>query len=207
MLESVSQKGFNQVVYVAAGLETLPYRSEELAGYKIIEVDLEGMIEYKKEIIERLKQENIIKVNNSVKYIAADLTDLLLLEELLKPDLSSGSTLFVLEGISYYIPKDFFKKLLDLLQKLPKKTAFIMDYWPENIKLDPSMKKTDERFSQDIEGYKGVFYSHEEVAALFEDYIKVNLAISEVEKLYCTDLLLQKRETSSNVNFMAAFSV
>jgi methyltransferase (TIGR00027 family) len=105
----------SQIVILGAGLDTRAYRLEPLQkhNHTIFEIDLPLLIEYKKKTLD-----NEEPLCNLVR-VPADLSNPIWTRKLLNHGFSSEiSTLWILEGLVYYIDKDIISSLLKRAQEL-----------------------------------------------------------------------------------------
>ncbi|MBU4484181.1 class I SAM-dependent methyltransferase, partial [bacterium] len=132
--EYINDRGINQVMNIAAGLNTFPYRHPDSFGLqRYAELDLPKMIDFKKEFISRLVDDGVIeKLHPSVQYVPIDL-----LSDELEFNVEGWDwnrpTMFILEGISYYVPFDKLKNIINKLSQLSSKgSVIVMDYFLKN---------------------------------------------------------------------------
>lgn len=130
-LKTCLKNGIEQLVILGAGYDTRAYRIEELKNtIEIYEVDHPSTQKFKKDIMEKL-----FGNDDSVKYVPIDFETQKIDEELPKygyrPDLK---TLFIMEGLSMYIPKSAVENTLSFIKTCSKKgSSIIIDFYPETL--------------------------------------------------------------------------
>ncbi|GBF98456.1 S-adenosyl-L-methionine-dependent methyltransferase [Raphidocelis subcapitata] len=104
--------GIKQVVIIAAGYDTRAYRLGR-PGVKFYEVDLPHASEKKRELVEKLFPADKYP---RPQFIGADLSQVGLADALAPSDFDrSRRTLYLIEGLVYYLPPVAFKSLLSAL--------------------------------------------------------------------------------------------
>ncbi len=128
MLNNAIRLGCKQYLVFAAGYDTSAY---ELGNeIKVFELDQEEMIDEK---VKRLCNAGILKEN--VSYVKCDFTCDNWLENLLESGYDKQSLSFsTLLGISYYLTKDEFKKMLENISlNITDGSSLVFDYQTEEI--------------------------------------------------------------------------
>lgn len=131
-LQDSMAEGIKQLVILGAGYDTRAYRIEGLKEkVKVFEVDYP--------IIQKVKMEKIKEIFGSlpghVVFINADVGS----EELFKSLLEQGynpseRTLFIMEGLIYYIPPEGVENLLSsIVQNSGPGSRIIFDYFPQSM--------------------------------------------------------------------------
>ena len=122
ILQAVEEGGFDTVLNLAAGLDTRPYRLALPAALRWIEVDLPGMIEYKRE---KLKD---AKCFCRLERHAVDLTDGEVRRALFtKVGAAADKVLVVTEGLLIYLTPDEVKTLAADLHQPPAFKRWLTD--------------------------------------------------------------------------------
>ena len=122
ILKAVEEDGFDTVLNLAAGLDTRPYRLALPATLRWIEVDLPGIIEYKRE---KLKD---AKCFCRLERHAVDLTDVEARRALFaKVGAAADKLLVVTEGLLIYLSTDEVKTLAADLYQPPAFKRWLMD--------------------------------------------------------------------------------
>jgi|GEM_PF-1390352 len=139
------QKNGGQVISLAAGLSTYSYRSTWMEKVKYYaEVDFPDMIKFKKKTINRLiKEGTVSKPIIPIKYFSLDITDDILIKQLKsKGWQSSRKTVFIIEGISYYLSFQAIAKLIKNIRKAScSGSIVIIDYFPQTCSQTEQFKK------------------------------------------------------------------
>ena len=196
-----------QVVYLASGLNSTAYRLKELNSCKVIEVDLNNMIDYKQEKINGLCEKGIITESKNIVYLKLDLNNTSKLFSLLKEHLSADKkTIFILEGIIYYLEKSILKNIIELAKENYKNCLFIVDYWPSGKESDPVYKKMSDLFSLDFKETFKSLYSQEELRKLFSGFKCTDKSFAEIEPMFCKDTLLTGRADYVDAKIFYAYN-
>lgn len=130
-LKTSLNNGVEQVVILGAGYDTRAYRIEELKDkIEIYEVDHPNTQKFKKKIIKK-----VFGNNNFVKYAPIDFETQKIEDELPKYGYKSDlKTLFIMEGLSMYIPKSAVENTLLFIKANSKKgSSIIFDFYPESL--------------------------------------------------------------------------
>lgn len=126
-------KGFKQVVILGAGLDTRAYRMKfDQSDVTFFEVDKPAVISNKRDLIKTAKLHEAI-------YVSCDFTKTDLRECLFEKGFNSAeNTLFILEGLTYYLPQDVLDKLIEEIGSIGKSGDYIaMDYLIRNAFENP----------------------------------------------------------------------
>ena len=108
------RKGARQVVVLGAGFDSRGYRFQSrLTGKRFFEVDYGPTQEYKKERVKEI----LGALPVSVRYVPIDFTKDSLLEQLSKAGYSQREkTVFIWEGVVYYLPESSVKSTLQFVR-------------------------------------------------------------------------------------------
>ncbi len=132
-----AQDGLEQLVIMGAGYDTRAYRIGELKNVHVFEIDHPDTIKVKKDKINEI----FGFIPAHVTYVPADLE----VEKLDQRLAESGydktkKTLFVMEGLIYYLPPEAADDLLSfIVHSSGKESAVIFDYG--RVKLDTTIHK------------------------------------------------------------------
>lgn len=135
LIEKSAADGVEQYVILGAGYDTRAHRLELPATLKIFEVDQAEVQERK-----RSKLPQDVPNSENVTYVSVDFNTQSLSEQLLAAGFdTSKSTVFTLEGVSQYIPKEAVTSTLQELAGLTKKAdaTFYISYVDTNLDKDP----------------------------------------------------------------------
>jgi methyltransferase (TIGR00027 family) len=120
---SAIEKGVEQIINLAAGLDTRPYRMKLPANLKWVEVDLPGLIQYKNEKLSNIKP--VCRLER----IGADLTDATERKKLFQMlDADYKITLVITEGLIGYLSNDQAHELSASLFRTTSFRYWIMEY-------------------------------------------------------------------------------
>ncbi|MBI2344417.1 MAG: class I SAM-dependent methyltransferase [Deltaproteobacteria bacterium] len=185
------QRGALQMINIAAGLNTFPYRHPAARALQYFaEFDLPNMLTYKEETVRRLITEGMIpsttlKVSYHVADLTADITPVL---EQLCWDWSHP-TVVLMEGISYYIPRAALQAVIHTLGRFcAKGSVIIFDYLRIKDTKTPLYKTFYDSIAPRGEVFHTVF-DDEGVVRLFTPWFRVisDRTITDIEKEYCAD--------------------
>ena len=135
LIEKSAADGVEQYVILGAGYDTRAHRLELPATLKIFEVDQAEVQERK-----RSKLPQDVPNSENLTYVSVDFNTQSLSEQLLAAGFdTSKSTIFTLEGVSQYIPKEAVTSTLQELAGLTKKqdATFYISYVDTNLDKDP----------------------------------------------------------------------
>jgi methyltransferase (TIGR00027 family) len=122
ILKAVEEDGFDTVLNLAAGLDTRPYRLALPATLRWIEVDLPGMVEYKRTALKDAK------CFCRLERYAVDLSDLEARRALFaKVGAAADKVLVVTEGLLIYLDPEEVKTLAADLRQPPAFKRWLMD--------------------------------------------------------------------------------
>ncbi|MDD1693814.1 MAG: class I SAM-dependent methyltransferase, partial [Methanoregula sp.] len=123
--------GLEQLVILGAGYDTRAYRIEGLKNVRVFEVD--------QPVTQKIKVEKIEEISGSlpghVTYVSVDIG----VDELDRRLLESGydrslKTLFVMEGLIYYLPPGTVDEMLSFIaHNSGRSSAIVFDYIPESV--------------------------------------------------------------------------
>jgi methyltransferase (TIGR00027 family) len=123
------RRGLPALVILGAGLDTRPCRLPELAGTKILEIDLPQVQDFKKRCLSRL---GVLPSN--VHFVASDFNTEPLDSALARGGLSpSEPAIFVWEGVSQYLKPGSVDSVLRTIANRPKGTELVFTYVLEEV--------------------------------------------------------------------------
>jgi methyltransferase (TIGR00027 family) len=128
--------GLGQLVILGAGYDTRAYRmGGQLAGARVFEVDLPVMSRDKRARL----QKALGSVPEEVRYVEVDFNRQDVFERLAENGYDeSAPTLFVLSGVSMYLPESAVRKLLSQVASQPaRRTSILFDYMFDDLLTDP----------------------------------------------------------------------
>ncbi len=131
-LKTCIENGIEQLVILGAGYDTRTYRIGGLINnVEIFEVDHPDTQKFKKQIIKKLFGTNF----GNVKYVPINFENQKIDDELPKYGYkSSAKTLFIMEGLSMYIPVTSIENTLSFIANNSKNgSSIIFDYYPESL--------------------------------------------------------------------------
>ncbi|MEM9374659.1 MAG: class I SAM-dependent methyltransferase [Pseudomonadota bacterium] len=118
------------VVLAPCGLASYPYLTENNRLY--VEIDLEEVVEFRTERTNELFAAGNIP-SRKIKRIQQDLTAIRRSDDLDEWFPRVGQKIVVLEGISYYLTKEDWWRLVNLVfRRLSAGDVLIFDYWPKS---------------------------------------------------------------------------
>jgi methyltransferase (TIGR00027 family) len=131
-LEDSLDDGIEQLVILGAGYDTRAYRTKGLKEkVKVFEVDFQGTQKVK---IEKIK-EIFGSLPAHVAFVNADIGSEKLFKKLIEHGYNhSQKTLFIMEGLIYYLPPQSVDSLLSLIvQNSCPGSKIIFDYFPQSM--------------------------------------------------------------------------
>ncbi len=161
------------IINLAAGksplaLEVLEENHQRID--KVLEIDIAGMDE-KKELYDKF----FPNYSEKIKCITADITSypiLTLLNNLLHEYYSNHYCIIILEGITYYLNKDEFEKIISSFRSPEKNNIIIVEYMVPSNSLCEQRKNIPEEIFEIIKTYSGfdeiVTYSIDDLNEIFE---------------------------------------
>ncbi len=126
-LISAIEDGIEQVVILGAGFDTRAHRFKcELGNRRIFELDLAKMQRYKKEKLAAINTPQ----NKNVEYAIANFLNNTLHDVLSTTNFDPArSTIFLIEGLSYYLPPEIFRSIVAYSQDYcSSKNQLVFDY-------------------------------------------------------------------------------
>ncbi len=145
-------------VNFAAGFTSYPFLTEKPC--RSIEVDFGHVCEHKRARIDAWRRGGFLP-EREVEFIACDFRSERDLEELagrLGPTLGSTTSVAFLEGITYYLPREVFLRLFDILKRVQRPHSVVaLDFWTPEVVTHPVhirfRKFFADRFGHDESGY------------------------------------------------------
>lgn len=123
-----------QLIILGAGYDTRTYRfRNELTNIKCFEIDHPEMIARKRSAMKQITNTSTDTAyeNNYVHYCAADFNgkDSFDLDWLISQGVDKNKkTVFIIDGVSYFLQEDAFKNLLSVIALFPENTQVVFDY-------------------------------------------------------------------------------
>jgi methyltransferase (TIGR00027 family) len=126
VLLSESRAGVQQVVLLGAGYDSRPFRFRDVLAYtKVFEIDHPGTQARKRHMLERVKEASPANLS----FISMDFGRCSVQEALAKRGFSvEERTLFLCEGVSYYLPQPIVEGLLDFVSGCAAGSSIVFDY-------------------------------------------------------------------------------
>lgn len=169
------------IINIGSGFTNYPYLLE--GSFEYVEIDLENIIYYKKERIEKFVTEGLMPYRD-VYYYPIDLRNVIdreyLRSKLNGAIASASATMIIMEGLTFFLDEntlDYLFKLFGALQR--KGSEVVFDFWKPDAMDYPVLQKL-KAFLEGNFGYKMKDYF------LFDkDYIesKKDFVISEVKTI------------------------
>jgi methyltransferase (TIGR00027 family) len=165
---------FSQIVFLGAGYDTRALRFKDLnSGIRIFELDAAATQNRK---LETLKNSNI-KIPERVSYLEVNFKNENFADELVKSGFDTSlRTLFIWEGVTYYLKEDDIRRTLELINKhAPLGSMVCFDYMTQKIE---SVNQSEPFL---------FWMQPEELSVLLSDYgfnIIEHISPSEMEKRF-----------------------
>lgn len=149
----ITENNIKQMMHIPAGLNTFPYRHPKAKNLvRYAELDLPQMIDFKKQAVKKLKNDGVISDDViDVSYVSIDL-----LSEDFKGDFKAIDwnweipSIYVVEGISYYIPLDTLEHIIDVFHEtMANGSVLIMDYFPDHVRANEELNRVMESIPKD----------------------------------------------------------
>jgi O-methyltransferase involved in polyketide biosynthesis len=156
--------------------------AEKTANIAYYDVDLPHMIE---ERIKRIKKSNIFS-REQLKQVNTKSLDLTQINQIDLQDIfpDCKKPLFILEGITYFLPEEIVTAILKLIFKF-NGSAIILDYWPVNsLEISAIFKRIMHQLKGFIAENLNSFLTKKQVNLLKQHYAQVeDLSILEADEL------------------------
>ena len=124
------RQGLSTLVILGAGLDTRPYRFEELANLNVVEIDLPAVQEFKKARLSR----RFGALPQHVRFMPIDLTNDPLDATLAAAGLKAlEPAIFLWEGVSQYLQPKVVDHVLRTIARRPKGTVLVFTYVLEEV--------------------------------------------------------------------------
>jgi len=189
IVEEMKSKGITQALNIAAGLNTFPYRhlgAQNLSHYA--ELDLAPMLEYKQQQVEAFISKGLIaKPTFDIQYIPTDLASESFLEDFKKIEWNwEKPSIYIFEGISYYIPMERLKEIIDTFaETMTKGSILIMDYFPDISKKNEDLVTIMDDMPKDGGETCVTYLSKSEINNLLEHFNIISDRLeNDLEKTY-----------------------
>ena len=157
IFKNACEDNIPQIVFLGAGYDTRSYRFiDSLKNTKLFELDIETTQQRKIKIL----QNNKITIPDSLSFVPINFKTDSIYDVLQKAGYDSAKkTLFIWEGVIYYLKKEDVEKTLSLIQKYsPKGSILCFDYLTEKLNsINPSEPLqfwiTKEKIGELLSGY------------------------------------------------------
>ncbi len=143
LIETYFQKPGDKIfVNLGAGFTNYPFLIR--TPIKTIEVDLPHVVDYKKQKLSEFTKSGKLPVRD-INFIATDFNDsgdVAKLEKQLLNYIGNSESLFLLEGLTYYLKPSAFRSLIELICNLQKPNSVLaLDYWPPHLRNHETCEK------------------------------------------------------------------
>lgn len=159
-LENEKRLGCRQYILFAAGYDTFAIRNQD-ASLSVFELDLPQVLADKKKRIEQAG------LKSNAIYVPCNLSEALWKDRLIESGFQCGRKAFAsMLGISYYLPKDDFQKLLNTLSGIMRDgSAICFDYPSKEESLET---RTNQALARGAGEQMQARYSQQEMETLLE---------------------------------------
>jgi methyltransferase (TIGR00027 family) len=124
-LNDALEAGFQSIVVLGAGFDTLAYRVSGLASRQVYEVDLQQIIQSKREAIQRI----FGRVPVYIQLVPVDFNSQDLEVELQQAGYSQVQpAFFIWEGVTQYISEKAVRRIFEFLKKAPPGSQLVFTY-------------------------------------------------------------------------------
>lgn len=169
------------IINIGSGFTNYPYLLE--GSFEYVEIDLENIINYKKEAIERFMKQDLLPFRD-IYYYPINLNNVIdreyLRSKLNGAIASSNRSMVIMEGLTFFLDKKVLDFIFQLLGSTMKKgSEIVFDFWEPDAMEYPVLQKLrtylSERFG----------YEQKEYFLFDKDYIesKKDFVISEIKKI------------------------
>lgn len=169
------------IINIGSGFTNYPYLLE--GSFEYVEIDLENIINYKKEAIERFMKQDLLPFRD-IYYYPINLNNVIdreyLRSKLNGAIASSNRSMVIMEGLTFFLDKKVLDFIFQLLGSTMKKgSEIVFDFWEPDAMEYPVLQKLrtylTERFG----------YEQKEYFLFDKDYIesKKDFVISEIKKI------------------------
>jgi len=180
-------------INIAAGFTSYPFLIEDLID--CMEIDYPHVISFKKQRINELISNELLP-KRKITQVSADLCnpeDLRVIAHKIKSFISQRASFCLMEGITYYLPKDKLDAVFDALYKIQTNGSIIaFDFWKPGIQEHPVFirlqKFFSDRFNFNVKNYN----------LLGDDFIK---SIEGYKLIESTDVVEQEWKINQS-NFL-----
>ncbi|WBP85095.1 class I SAM-dependent methyltransferase [Kitasatospora cathayae] len=120
--KAASEQGIRQVVFVAAGMDTRPFRLDWAVGTTVFELDRPALLLAKDQLLDGAQPPAGVTRHPVAVDLAGEWTDLLLMGGF-RPDVP---TLWVIEGLMFFLPEDAVRRLLATVRGLSAEGSVLL---------------------------------------------------------------------------------
>lgn len=183
-IELVKRHRIERVVSLGVGLSLLSYwMSKRVNNLKFVDTDLEDVINARRERFEGLGSKHKTDFSKFEQkpfdLIAQDKADGSLSE------LTKGvPTLFVMEGVSFFLPLTTLKWLFKSLPSLDVTSAFLFDYWPDYVTTSKVYQSINKDYEESDSGKVKATFSIDEIDQLTGRSNVTDVEVREAEKMF-----------------------
>jgi len=126
ILQAECRAGIEQVVLLGAGYDSRPFRFRDaLRNIRVFEIDHPGTQARKRRLLARVDE----PIPNNITFIPVDFTRQTLQDALATHGFSADKkTLFLWEGVSYYLPRSVVEGVLDFVGSCAAGSSILFDY-------------------------------------------------------------------------------
>jgi O-methyltransferase involved in polyketide biosynthesis len=186
------------IINIGSGFTNYPFLLE--GKFEYIEVDLENIIYYKKERIEKFIQEAIIPFRD-VYYYPIDLRNVIdreyLRSKLNGAVASSNRSMIIMEGLTFFLDENTLDYLFKTLGSIQKKgSEIVFDFWKPDSMTYPVLQKLKTYLENNF-GYtmKDYYLFDKDYIESKKDFVISEIrTIAEVEKQYAGTNTFENRE-------------
>ncbi|MBS1493038.1 MAG: class I SAM-dependent methyltransferase [Bacteroidetes bacterium] len=186
------------IINIGSGFTNYPFLLE--GKFEYIEVDLENIIYYKKERIQKFIQEAIIPFRD-VYYYPIDLRNVIdreyLRSKLNGAIASSNRSMIIMEGLTFFLDENTLDYLFKTLGSIQKKgSEIVFDFWKPDAMTYPVLQKLKSYLENNF-GYtmKDYFLFDKDYIESKRDFvISEIMPIQEIEKHYAGTNIFENKE-------------
>jgi O-methyltransferase involved in polyketide biosynthesis len=181
------------IINIGTGFTSYPFLVSE--NCKFIEIDLPNVIEYKQKKIKQFIKNGDLP-NRNIIFMTADIcdkNDQMKLKESLIPHLKDKPSFILLEGVTYFLKKQYLNKLFNIFSEIQISNSILaFDFWKLDEADHPVLKKLmrffSNRFDFDENQYNLIDLDY--IQNIKEYELVESTYIKELEKTYTKDNFL-----------------
>lgn len=186
------------IINIGSGFTNYPYLLE--GSFEYVEIDLENIINYKKEAIERFMKQDLLPFRD-IYYYPIDLNNVIdreyMRSKLNGAIASTNRSMVIMEGLTFFLDEKVLDFIFQLLGSTMKKgSEIIFDFWEPDALTYPVLQKLKtylkERFGYEQKEY---FLFDKNYIESKKDFVISEIKkISDVEKIYAGTNIFEKKE-------------